>query len=126
MNAALAAASAAITSCSNNNNNHSSSSTVAAVVATLRNRFPSINASNLSLPSHSSTSFLSSSNNQSLTTNLFNNCVLSTSTPSSSASFSTLNQTNSGISFTPTRKRTITKDDDRGGEENFRNVIYTI
>uniref|UniRef100_A0A915P8G1 Nuclear receptor domain-containing protein n=2 Tax=Meloidogyne TaxID=189290 RepID=A0A915P8G1_9BILA len=104
MNAALAAASAAITSCSNNNNNHSSSSTVAAVVATLRNRFPSINASNLSLPSHSSTSFLSSSNNQSLTTNLFNNCVLSTSTPSSSASFSTLNQTNSGISFTPTRK----------------------
>uniref|UniRef100_A0A914M5Q8 Nuclear receptor domain-containing protein n=1 Tax=Meloidogyne incognita TaxID=6306 RepID=A0A914M5Q8_MELIC len=121
MNAALAAASAAITSCSNNNNNHSSSSTVAAVVATLRNRFPSINASNLSLPSHSSTSFLSSSNNQSLTTNLFNNCVLSTSTPSSSASFSTLNQTNSGISFTPTRKRTITKDDDRGGEENFRN-----
>nr|CAD2179984.1 unnamed protein product [Meloidogyne enterolobii] len=122
MNAALAAASAAITSCSNNNNNHSSSSTVAAVVATLRNRFPSINASNLSLPSHTSTSFLSSSNNQSsLTTNLFNNCVLSTSTPSSSASFSTLNQTNSGISFTPTRKRTITKDDDRGGEENFRN-----
>ncbi|KAL7078786.1 hypothetical protein ACQ4LE_002186, partial [Meloidogyne hapla] len=127
MNAAMAAAAAAVvaSSCSSNNNNSSAVATAAAVVAaaaSLRSRFPSINASNLSLPilqnSNCSSSF--STSNQSLTTNLFNNCLLSTSTPSSSASnvFSTLNQTNSLIP--PTRKRTLTKDDDRG-EENFRN-----